>query len=304
VDPASGRKVPISGNSRSVPAVWNLASAAGRKVGVVGWWASHPAEEVNGFFVSDHASPILYDKPTLSGSAYPSSLEAGVAQIVEREGHPTPADLARFVDLPPAGIGRILGSDQGMDNAVVALARIVAATRVYHRAARDLYDKNLPDLMTVYIEGTDEIGHFFSPFTPPRLACVSEEDFGRYHRAVEVYYGMVDQMLGQWMRRAEEDHATLLVNSDHGSKVWAKTAPASALLWLVDGRLLASARRSLRGVGRARRRKGREEPLDVRNRAHGAGASRSPPGHQDVRSSITAASEISARGHGRALSPA
>ncbi|HEU5250293.1 MAG TPA: alkaline phosphatase family protein, partial [Thermoanaerobaculia bacterium] len=29
VDPATGRKVPISGASRAVPAVWNLASAAG-----------------------------------------------------------------------------------------------------------------------------------------------------------------------------------------------------------------------------------------------------------------------------------
>src|SRR5712692_558342 len=224
VAPKTGQKIPISGLSRAVPAIWNLASAAGKKVGVVGWWATHPAEEVKGFFVTDHASPILYDKPTLSGSAYPSSLEAGLAQIVEREGHPTPADLARFVDVPPAEIARILGSGHGMDNAVVALARIVASTRVYHRAARDLYDKNLPDLMTVYIEGTDEIGHFFSPFTPPRLACVSEEDFGRYHRAVEVYYGMVDQMLGQWMRRAAEDHATLLVNSDHGFK-WGEDRP-------------------------------------------------------------------------------
>lgn len=79
VDPKTGQKVPISGLSRAVPAVWNLASAAGRKVGVVGWWASHPAEEVEGFFVSDHASPILYDKLSLSGVAYPPALEAGVA---------------------------------------------------------------------------------------------------------------------------------------------------------------------------------------------------------------------------------
>jgi tetratricopeptide (TPR) repeat protein len=33
-----------------------------------------------------------------------------------------------------------------------------------------------------------------------------------------VYYGVVDAMLGQWMRRAEEDHATLIVQSDHGFK--------------------------------------------------------------------------------------
>ena len=72
VDPKTGQKVPISGFSRAVPAIWNVASAAGKTVGVVGWWASHPAEEVNGVFISDHASPILYGKLSLSGVAYPA----------------------------------------------------------------------------------------------------------------------------------------------------------------------------------------------------------------------------------------
>src|ERR1700682_6713679 len=96
-DPKTGAKVPISGLSRAVPAVWNVASAAGRKVGVVGWWATHPAEEVNGFFVTDHASPILYEKLPMSGVAYPASLEAGVARSVAREGRVAPEEIARFV---------------------------------------------------------------------------------------------------------------------------------------------------------------------------------------------------------------
>ncbi|PYQ33698.1 MAG: hypothetical protein DMF55_11165, partial [Acidobacteria bacterium] len=73
VDPKTGGKVPISGNSRAVPAVWNLVSSAGRTVGVVGWWATHPAEEVNGFFVSDHSSPIFFEKLPLAGAAFPAT---------------------------------------------------------------------------------------------------------------------------------------------------------------------------------------------------------------------------------------
>src|SRR6185369_16179467 len=150
VDPKSGQKVPISGASRAVPAVWNLASAAGRSVGVVGWWATHPAEEVKGFFISDHASPILYDKLPLSGVAYPHALARGVAQVVARDGRVSAADLARFVDVPESEIARSLAGGEGMENRVVALSRILSATRVYHRAARDLYDKNLPYLMMLY----------------------------------------------------------------------------------------------------------------------------------------------------------
>src|ERR1700682_6708170 len=58
-DPKTGAKVPISGLSRAVPAIWNVASAAGKKVGVVGWWAAHPPGGGHGFLVTDHASPSL-----------------------------------------------------------------------------------------------------------------------------------------------------------------------------------------------------------------------------------------------------
>ena len=52
------------------------------------------------------------------------------------------------------------------------------------RIARDLYDRNLPDLTAVYFAGTDEVGHVFAPFTPPRLECaaVSDADVARFSR--------------------------------------------------------------------------------------------------------------------------
>jgi hypothetical protein len=231
-DPKTGTKLPVSGVSRAVPAVWNIASAAGKKVGVVGWWATHPAEEVEGFFVSDRASPMLFGDLPRAGVAFPASLAPGVEQIVARDGAVSDADLARFLDVPPAEIAAARGSGTGMENPVVALARILAATRVNHHIARDLYDRNRPDLMALYLEGTDEIGHVFAPYSPPRLACTSEEDFNRYHRAVEVYYGVIDRVLGQWMRRAKEDGATVLVHSDHGFK-WGsdRTCARSSTNW-------------------------------------------------------------------------
>lgn len=224
VDPATGQKVPISGRSRAVPAIWNVASASGRSVGVVGWWATHPAEEVSGFFISDHASPILFEGLPRSGVAYPASLSAGVEQIVAREAVVADSELARFVDAPLDEIARARASGAGLENPIVALARIVGATRTQQRIARELYDKNLPDLMLLYLEGTDAIGHVFAPYVPPKMACVSDSDFNRYRRAVDEYYGLVDSVLGQWMRRADEDHATLIVNSDHGFK-WGEDRP-------------------------------------------------------------------------------
>ncbi|MGH9367166.1 MAG: alkaline phosphatase family protein [Thermoanaerobaculia bacterium] len=226
VDPKTGQKVPISGFSRAVPAVWNLASAKGRRVGVAGWWATHPAEQVDGFFVTDHASPILFDRLPLSGAAFPASLEAGVAQVAGRDGRVTAEDLAPYLDAPFSEIEGALASGAGLESPIVALSRILGATRVTLRIARDLYDRNLPDLTAVYFQGTDEVGHVFAPYTPPKPECasVSEGDFAKYRRVVETLYAAVDRILGQWMRRAEEDGATLLVHSDHGFK-WGADRP-------------------------------------------------------------------------------
>jgi len=222
VDPATGQKVPISGRSRSVPAIWNAASSAGRSVGVVGWWATHPAEEVHGFFVSDHASPILFEGLPRAGVAYPPALAAGIDQIVAREGAVSNEELSRYVDVPADEIARSRGA--GLANPIAALDRVLAATRIEHRIARDLYDRDRPDLMAVYFEGTDVIGHVFGPFAPPKTTCVSDADYARYHRAADEYYAEVDRLLGQWMRRAQEDGATLVVNSDHGFK-WSADRP-------------------------------------------------------------------------------
>jgi tetratricopeptide (TPR) repeat protein len=215
VDPGSGQKEPISGYSRAVPAIWNVASASGLTVGVVGWWATHPAEEVKGFFVSDLASPILFDGPPRQGVAYPASLSAGVEQIKAREGTVTDEELTRFIAMPAAEIARERSGGQ-LSNRIVALARTIAATRAQSRIARELYDRHLPDLTMLYLEGTDVVGHLFASEAPPQMRCVSDADFARYRGTVDEYYALVDRLIGQWMRRAEEDGATLIINSDHG----------------------------------------------------------------------------------------
>jgi len=215
VEPRTGRKLPISGFSRRVPAVWNVASAAGKKVGVVGWWATHPAEEVHGFFVSDRVAPLLFPDLPGTGVAFPAALGPGVAQVRAREGAVEDLALAGFVRAEASEI-RALRAEGGPHGAVASLDRIVRATRLSQRLARDLYDRERPDLMVLYLAGTDEIGHVFGSYRLPRLPCVSEADAARFGGAVDAYYALVDRILGQWMRRAQEDAGTILLHSDHG----------------------------------------------------------------------------------------
>ena len=48
---------PFSSYNRTAPAIWQIASAFGQRVLLVNWWATYPAEVVNGVVVSDYAIP-------------------------------------------------------------------------------------------------------------------------------------------------------------------------------------------------------------------------------------------------------
>jgi hypothetical protein len=55
-NPATGNLEPITSGERRVPAIWNLATEAGRSVAVFGLWATWPAEPVRGLLVADRLS--------------------------------------------------------------------------------------------------------------------------------------------------------------------------------------------------------------------------------------------------------
>jgi len=222
-DPKTHLLVPVSEASRKVPAVWNIASENGRKVGVVGFWATYPAEKVNGFFLSDRLDPANSGAVT-GGVGYPQNLDETVRRVVARDGVIGSSDLAPYFDIPQSEAAAALARKGGFEDPVAALSGVLASTRVTQRLSRELYDREFPDLMALYFEGTDTIGHVFGPYAPPRLACVSETLFEKFHRVPETYFQLVDALLGQWMRRAREDHAILLITSDHGFR-WGSDRP-------------------------------------------------------------------------------
>jgi predicted AlkP superfamily phosphohydrolase/phosphomutase/Tfp pilus assembly protein PilF len=245
VDPKTGLLVPVSEASRKVPAVWNIASSRGRRVGVVGLWATHPAEKVNGFFLSDRFDPAGA-KPATAGVGYPEALDETVRHVVERERKITAADLRPYLAVTDAEI-QALPASPSFDDPVSSLAALLTTTRITHRLSRELYDRERPDFLAVYFEGTDEVGHLFAPYAPPRLACTDAALYERLHRVPETYFAMIDAILAQWMRRAQEDGAILLITSDHGFR-WgadrlcgrASTEEATAAAWhRRDGVLLA-----------------------------------------------------------------
>ncbi len=218
-NPSTGQKEPITSDERREPAVWNMASAAGRRVGVLGLWATYPAEPVNGVLVSDRLFSFLYqEKEPPPGVVFPSSQDAQARGVLKRvEGEVGLRELRAFLPwLDEAEYRSHLGSDDPYGHPVSALRRILVETRVYDELARGLLQSERPDLLVAYFQGTDSIGHVFAPYAPPRQAGIAEADYERYHGVAQAYFQRIDGMLGEYRRAAQAMGAILMLASDHG----------------------------------------------------------------------------------------
>jgi hypothetical protein len=101
----TGIKVPITGRQRRVPALWNMASAAGLSVAVAGWWATWPAEPVNGVLISDRLFVLLSDTVAEGPPGtvvFPPTLEAEFRRLAERADVETDEAAVRAL-LPVSG---------------------------------------------------------------------------------------------------------------------------------------------------------------------------------------------------------
>lgn len=221
LDPKTHARLPISGRSRKVPAIWNLASAKGVTVGVVGWWATWPAEKVNGFLVSDRPASILFDPEALSKSpalTWPEGLADGVRIIGRREGSPAYEDVAQALHVSRAEFDAAVAKKQDLSNPITGYRKILGVTRVVGKVTLELYDRGAPELLMVYFEGTDAVGHVLGHYAAPKMPEASEEDFNAFKDGVVAIYVEADRILGELARRAQRDGATLILASDHGFK--------------------------------------------------------------------------------------
>ena len=224
-NPVTGAREPITTDERRVPAVWNMASASGKRVAVFGMWATYPAEPVSGVVVSDRVFSFQHREDRApAGAVFPPERESWVFETLERTRREVDSDrLGSFAPCPVAADGSTLRSDA---EPVASLRRILIETLLYHRLATQWLAEAQPDLAIVYFQGTDAIGHVFAPFAPPRQDGISQEDFERYSCVPERYFGWIDELLGDYRRIAASRGAVLVLASDHGF-TWGEGRPRS-----------------------------------------------------------------------------
>lgn len=241
--PRTGEREPIPRGERRVPAVWNMASAAGRSVAIFGMWATWPAEPVRGLLVADRFSSFTVSGPPPAGSVHPADRQDWARQVLEKaEKEVDLASMRAYLsDLTEVEFQEAASRPDPYAHPVSALRRILVETRVYDALARSWIAEHRPDLSIVYLQGTDTIGHVFAPYAPPRRPEVGESDYERFHRIPEIYFAEIDRLLGEYRKLAERQGAVLMIASDHGF-LWSEARPqnlasaaaATAGLWHRD----------------------------------------------------------------------
>ena len=221
-DPATGQDIPITSQFRKVHSFWNILSFLGKRVNVVNWWATYPAEPVNGVLVSERMFYQLFGiRPSLDDPAnvFPPERLGEVRPLVTGTDEITYDEIRSYCDISRAEFEADLtaarAADNPFDDRINHLRQMIAVTRSVFAIARRLVAQQPADMLAVYIEGTDTVGHRFAHFMPPRLPWVAAIDVQRYGNTMARFYELADRELGVLMVAAGPD-TTFIITADHG----------------------------------------------------------------------------------------
>jgi predicted AlkP superfamily phosphohydrolase/phosphomutase/tetratricopeptide (TPR) repeat protein len=211
-DTQNGGIRPVSSTSRKVKALWNILTQRGFKTNVLGWFAGHPAEPINGISVSDlfpyATAPLGEAWPLPPGAIYPESLRDTFAELRMH-----PAEVTEAAILP--WIPKAADVDQEKDKGLISFAKILAENCSIHNAATWILQNEPWDFLAVYYNGIDHFCHGFMHYHPPRMEGIPEDRYEIFKDVVNGAYRFHDMMLETLLTLAGPD-ATVLLVSDHG----------------------------------------------------------------------------------------
>ncbi len=207
---------PTASTSRLCKALWNILAQAGKRCHALGWYASHPAENINGVCVSQlfHVAPASATPdnwPPQPEAVFPPELADDLAELRFHPAEVTAAMLQQFI--PQAA--QLDQRDPEVQRLLRALAWRLAECISLHSLTTALMEEQPWDFCTAYYDTIDRIGHDFMVFHPPRMDNVRHDLYEPLKGVMNAIYEFHDQMLGRLVELAGPE-AHVMIVSDHG----------------------------------------------------------------------------------------
>ncbi len=216
LEKGAGGSVPVTSNIRKVKALWNILTENGISSGVVNWWASWPAEKVDGFIVSDRA---FYKG--VQNTTYPPVLQDRLALLPGTETEFLHNEINRIFDVAATPYKRnlfvnIFKSD---DPLMHVPPRVFDKDTFVFEIGDYFYKEFAPDFYALYFKGADILSHrywkYFMPDSARWRFKPSDGDIKRYGNVIPEYYRYIDRIIGEIVKLGD-DATTIFIVSDHG----------------------------------------------------------------------------------------
>ncbi|HEY7476316.1 MAG TPA: alkaline phosphatase family protein [Vicinamibacterales bacterium] len=169
-----------SGETRLIPAFWEVAARAGLRTAVVHWWATWPAPEDLGIVISDRAILRLEHGGRQDGEIAPDSLYESLRSTwADRRARAAAKRSAAAMPEATGDLGAAVKRSAELDATLIDLAT----------------DSHLgrPDLLVLYLPGLDIVQHTL--FDTPAGGSLSPSAASDRLSALERYYTFLDESL-------------------------------------------------------------------------------------------------------------
>ncbi|MFO7723536.1 MAG: alkaline phosphatase family protein [Bacteroidales bacterium] len=220
---------PVNVTSRKVKAIWNMLQHEGMRSNVVSWWPSHPAEPINGVYVSNFFFKAK-KKPEEGtglpkGSVHPPQM---IKNLIDLQVYPEELTYAHLLPFVPDA-AKI---DQDKDQKLAAIAKNLAEASAVQAVATELAENTEWDFMAIYFDAIDHFCHGFMKYHPPKQEHVRQEEYDIYRHVIESAYIFHDMMLERILKLAGPETTVMLVSdhgfhSDHLRLPWLPNLPAA-----------------------------------------------------------------------------
>lgn len=220
----------VSSYHRQVPALWNISSFFGLRVGFAGWWATYPAEEVNGFIVSDQTSTIRraamrkmfkLEEETeghREQDVYPPGFYRQIQAFFRQPKDLSNEEVLRFANLPSEEIEKLKTTplDRRVPMSVVMRAYLLDGA-MFNICINQIRERGM-NLVGLWVGGVDASEHLFWQYFRPRDFKQHVPDaklVKKYSQVIPNYYSYIDEWIGRSLESLDPSW-TVMVVSDHG----------------------------------------------------------------------------------------